>query len=84
MRHLARFSRKPIRRYAVVLAVIAAPLLLDYANLLHADGVLHESVFFAGAPSAVPDHAMLMAPDVERALPAVPHVPPDHFAPTTL
>jgi len=84
MRHLTRFSRKPISRYAVVLAVMAVPLLLDHANSLDADGVLRESVFFAGAPSAVPDHALLMAPDVERALPAAPRVPPDHFAPTTL
>jgi hypothetical protein len=84
MRHPARFSRKPIRRYAVVLAVIAAPLLLNLANLLTGDGGLHESVFGAEAPSAAPDHALLMAPDVERALPAAPRLPPDSFAPTTL
>lgn len=84
MRHLARFSRKPIRRYAVVLAVIAAPLLLDFANSLPDVVGQHESVFGAGAFSAAPDHALLMAPDVERALPAAPRVPSDHFAPTTL
>lgn len=84
MRHLARFSRKPIRRYAVVLAVVAAPLLLDYANILHGETDSRHSVLADGVASAAPDHAMLMASDVERALPVAPRLPPDLFAPTTL
>ncbi len=82
MRHLVRFSRKPIRRYAVVLAVVAAPLLVNYANVLHDDTA--SQVLADGAASAAPDHAMLMRSDVERALPAAPRMAPDALNPTTL
>jgi hypothetical protein len=84
MRHLARFSRKPIRRYAVVLAVVAAPLLVNYANILHDDAATHESALADGVASAAPDHALLMSSDVERALPVAPRVPPEALGPTTL
>ena len=84
MRHLARFSRKPIRRYAVVLAVVAAPLLVNYANIVHDDGASNDSALADGVPTAAPDHAMLMAADVERALPVAPRLPPDLFAPATI
>jgi hypothetical protein len=38
----------------------------------------------AGAPSAAPDHALLMASDVERALPVPPRAVPESLARTTL
>ena len=82
MRHLVRFSRKPIRRYAVVLAVVAAPLLVNYANVLHDETA--PQVLADGVASSAPDHAMLMRSDVERALPASPRVAPDALNPTML
>ena len=76
MKHLARLTRKLTRRRAVVLAVIAMPLLLHYVSTMTDEHMPQESNFAPGAPSATPDHALLMASDIERALPATPRVPP--------
>jgi hypothetical protein len=76
MKHLARFTRKLTRRRAVVLALVAMPLLLHYVSTMPDHDTLQKSVFEAGTPSATPDHALLMASDIERALPATPRVPP--------
>jgi hypothetical protein len=44
----------------------------------------HESVFPGGRrPSAVPDHALLSATDVERALPVPPRVPRSTVTPAS-
>jgi hypothetical protein len=80
MKHLSRLTWNPTWRRAVVLAVIATPLLLQYVNTMTEEHALQESIFVAGAPSATPDHALLMASDVERALPVAPRVPAESLA----
>lgn len=82
MRHLARLNRTPIGRYAVMLAVVAAPLLIHYVSTATDDPALQESIFAAGAPSAAPDHALLMVSDVERALPVAPRVTAGSITPS--
>ncbi len=75
---------RPTKRYLVVLAFAAAPLLWNLAQHRLDDEAVSDPVVAAGAASAAPDHALLMASDVERALPVAPRPLPEPLDRTTL
>ena len=84
MKRHSRLPARPMKRYLVVVAITLAPLIWNFAEHRPDTDVSADTVFPAGAPSAVPDHALLVASDVERGLPVPPRALPESLARTTL
>ena len=84
MKHPSRIAAGPRKRYLVVVVITLAPLIWNFADHATDTDVSADAVLRASAPSAAPDHALLMASDVERALPVPPRAVPESLARTTL
>ena len=78
------FASRPRKRYLVVVVITLAPLIWSFAENEPDTGTAADSVLVARPRPAAPDHAMLMASDVERALPAPQRVLPESLTHTTL
>jgi hypothetical protein len=64
------FASRPRKRYLVVVVIALAPLIWSFAEHEPDTGATADSALSARPHLTAPDHAMLMASDVERALPA--------------
>jgi hypothetical protein len=84
MKHPSRIAAGPRKRYLVVVVITLAPLIWSFAEHTTDTDVSADTVLQSSAPSAAPDHALLMASDVERALPVPPRAVPESLARTTL
>jgi hypothetical protein len=84
MKHPSRIAAGPRKRYLVVVVITLAPLIWNFAEHTADTNMSADTELRAGAPSAAPDHALLMASDVERALPVPPRAMPESLARTTL
>lgn len=78
------FAARPRKRYLVVVVITLAPLLWNFAEHGPGTDAAADSAVSARSHSTAPDHAMLMAADVERALPAPQRALPESLTNATL
>jgi hypothetical protein len=84
MKRYNGFASRPRKRYLVVVVITLAPLIWSFAERGPDTDAAAESTLAAGTHSAAPDHAMLMASDVERALPVPQRDLPESLTHATL
>jgi hypothetical protein len=78
------FAARPRKSYLVVVTITLAPLVWSLADHARDTEVAAGSALTAPAQSGAPDHALLMAADVERALPVPQRTLPESLARATL
>jgi hypothetical protein len=78
------FAARPRKRYLVVVVITLAPLIWSFAEHGPDTDAAADSALSARSHSSAPDHAMLMAADVERALPAPQRALPESLTSATL
>ena len=84
MKRYNGFAARPRKRYLVVVVITLAPLIWSFAEHGPDTDAAADSALAARPHSAAPDHAMLMASDVERALPVPPRALPESLTHATL
>lgn len=84
MKRYEGFEARTRKRYLLVVVFTLAPLVWSLAEHERDAETDADSVQVVGWHTAAPDHAMLMASDVERALPVPQHALPGSPTPTIL
>lgn len=78
------FAARPRKRYLVVVVITLAPLIWSFAENEPNTGTAADGTLVTRPRAAAPDHAMLMASDVERSLPAPQRALPESLTHATL
>jgi hypothetical protein len=84
MKRYNGFASRPRKRYLVVVVITLAPLIWSFAEHEPTTDTVADSALVARPHPAAPDHAMLMASDVERALLAPQRALPESLTHATL
>ena len=84
MKRCNGFAARPRKRYLVVVVMTLAPLIWSFAEHGPDTEAAADSALATRPDSAGPDHAMLMASDVERALPIPQRALPESLTHATL
>ena len=84
MKRYNGFTARSRKRYLVVVVITLAPLIWSFADHGPDTDAAADSALSARSHSSAPDYAMLMAADVERALPAPQRALPESLTHATL